>query len=95
MRIHSGRPRMGGGGPPGCSLATLGTQLFRGYRWGEHQCLVGEAVVLGTPPPPGLPLPRAPALALQHPHSAQFCASCVGSGFVRVFFPLGMLQKTR
>lgn len=53
----------------------------------EHQSRADEAVVLGTPPPPGSPLPRAPALALQHPHSAQFRASCVGSGFVRVFSP--------
>lgn len=70
MRIHSGRPRMGGGGPPGCSLATLGTQLFRGYRWGEHQCLVGEAVVLGTPPPswaapPPRPCSGSPASSLR------------------------------
>lgn len=89
---QSGRPRVGGGGPSGCSVPPLGTQLCL---WGgEHQSRADEAVVLGTPPPPGPPLPRAPALALQHPHSAQFRASCVGSGFVRVFFPLEC-SKTR
>lgn len=73
----------------------LGNATLPGCRvGGEHQSWAGEAVVLGTPPPPGPPLPRAPALALQHPHSAQFRASCVGSGFVRVFFPLEC-SKTR
>lgn len=73
----------------------LGNATLSGWGWGaEHQSRADEAVVLGTPPPPGPPLPRAPALALQHPHSAQFRASCVGSGFVRVFFPLEC-SKTR